>query len=122
MRFDHQHAIITGGSSGIGKAIADILMREGAHVSLIARDPDKLAASKGELEALRTRPDQQVAVFSADVSFEEQTEQAIASAVAQSGPVDLLVTSAGITHPGYFMSVPIEVFERIMAVDYFGTL
>lgn len=38
------------------------------------------------------------------------------------GTPDILVTSAGIAHPGYFAELPVEIFERSMAVNYFGTL
>lgn len=122
MNFERQHAIITGGSSGIGKAIAQLLASEGNHISIIARDRTKLALAKVEIEAKRLHPTQQVLTFSADVADQFQVEQAIKAAIEQIGFLDLLITCAGIAHPGYFQELPIEVFERTMAINYFGSL
>ncbi|MGK7874687.1 MAG: SDR family oxidoreductase [Xenococcaceae cyanobacterium] len=122
MKFHQHHGIITGGSSGIGKATAQLLAREGCHISIIARTQTKLEAAKAEIEAARANPNQQVVAISADVSNRVQIEEAIKTAIDQIGPPDLLITSAGIAHPGYFQELPIEVFERTMAINYFGSL
>ncbi len=120
--FHQQHAIITGGSSGIGKAIAQLLASRGAHISIIARTHATLNTAKSEIEAARASRNQHVVAISADVADRVQVEQAVASAIGQVGPPDFLITSAGMAHPGYFQDLAIEVFERTMAVNYFGTL
>lgn len=120
--FDRSHAIITGGSSGIGKAIAKLLASKGANISIIARTWNTLTEAKAEIEAVRSPFDRRVIAIAADVSDPQQTEAAIQEAIAQNGPVDFLITSAGIAHPGYFHELPIEIFEQTMAVNYFGTL
>jgi 3-dehydrosphinganine reductase len=120
--FEHQHVIITGGSSGIGKAIALKLARSGAHLSIIARTPSTLEAAKAELEAARFSTGQQVLALRADVACVAEVTGAIESAIAQLGPPDLLVTSAGIAHPGHFRDLPLSVFEQTMAINYFGSL
>ena len=122
MNFYQQHAIITGGSSGIGKATAIMLAREGAHVSIIARDRDRLKIAKAEIEAERAYSEQRIIWLSADVADRTQIEQAIATAIEEVGTPDLLITSAGIAHPGYFHQLSLEVFEETMAINYFGTL
>ncbi|MDZ7963839.1 MAG: SDR family oxidoreductase [Nostoc sp. DedSLP03] len=118
----YKHAIITGGSSGIGKAIAKLLVQSGSSISIIARTQTQLNSTKAELETFKTDPNQQILVISADVSEREQVENAIASAIIQLDVPDLLITSAGIAHPGYFAELPVTIFEQTMAINYFGTL
>lgn len=118
----YKHAIITGGSSGIGKATAILLIKSGANVCIIARDRTKLNSTKTDLEALKTHPEQQILAISADVSKWQEAEKAIASAITELGSPDLLITSAGIAHPGYFTELALSVFEETMAINYFGTL
>lgn len=122
MKFEQQHAIITGGSSGIGKATAKLLVEAGASISLIARDRAKLETAKSELENFKVNPSQQIRIEVADVSDRLQIETAIERAIAQLGSPDLLITSAGISHPGYFQDLPLEIFEQTMAINYFGSL
>ncbi|NJP20631.1 MAG: SDR family oxidoreductase [Hydrococcus sp. CRU_1_1] len=122
LRFNRQHAIITGGSSGIGKATAKLLVSEGANVSIIARDRAKLESAKIEIEAAKVNPSQQIFTFAANVRHGAQIEEAIQTCITTLGTPDILITSAGIARPGYFQEIPIEVFEETMAINYFGTL
>jgi 3-dehydrosphinganine reductase len=120
--FEHQHVIITGGSSGIGKAIALKLAHSGANLSIIARTSSTLEAAKTELEAARLSPKQRVLALTADVACVAEVTEAIERAIAQLGPPDLLITAAGIAHPGHFRKLPLSVFEETMATNYFGSL
>jgi 3-dehydrosphinganine reductase len=122
MKLDRQHAIITGGSSGIGKATAILLAKEGYNISIIARNQDTLETAKAEIAAVRVDSEQRIICISADVSKQAQIEQAITKTTEQLGAPDLLITSAGIAHPGYFHELPLQIFEETMAVNYFGTL
>jgi len=116
-----QHVLITGGSSGIGLALARQSAAAGARVSLIARDPAKLAAAQAAVSAVGGGA-AQVFTVSADVAVEREGLDALAAAERVHGPVDILITSAGVARPGYFEEVPVAVFERTMAVNFFGTL
>jgi len=122
MRFWQQHVIITGGSSGIGKAVARLLVKQGANVSIIARTPARLEATKTELEAIRIAETQRVIAVPADVAERSQIIPAVETAVDQIGPPQVLITCAGMSHPGHFIDLPVEIFEQTMAVNYFGTL
>lgn len=117
-----KHAIITGGSSGIGKAVAKLLASEGANISLIARDTDKLETARQEIIAVTISPQQKILSFVADVAKLEEVTKVIQEAIAQQGTPDILITSAGIAIPGYFDDISLETFERTMRVNYFGSL
>ncbi|MET0261327.1 MAG: SDR family oxidoreductase [Rariglobus sp.] len=121
MELRDQHMIVTGGSSGIGLAIAVQAAAAGAHISLIARDPVKLASARDTIRA-SVPGCREIVIAPADVSNEAATLAALAIAEATHGPVDILVTSAGVARPGYFDEIPVSIFEHTMAVNYFGTL
>jgi 3-dehydrosphinganine reductase len=122
MKFHRQRAIVTGGSSGIGKATAKLLASQGFELAIIGRDRDKLEAAKQEIEAVKVNKNQKILAIAADVSDRFSIETAIQSSLEQLGGVDILIACAGIAHPDYFQKLPVEIFERSMAVNYFGTL
>jgi 3-dehydrosphinganine reductase len=115
------HVLVTGGSSGIGLAVARRALDRGARVSIVARDRDRLDAAAATLVAAAGDATR-VASESSDVSDAPALRVAIGRLGDALGPVDVLVTSAGYAHPGMFVDLDDEVFERQMAVDYFGTL
>ena len=115
MTLRDQHVLITGGSSGIGLELARQAAAAGARVSLIARDPAKLALAREAVGGVTF-----TAV--ADVAVEAHVTEAIRAAEQTHGPVDVLMTSAGVAEPGYFADLPTATFQRAMAVNYFGTL
>ena len=117
-RFAGAHVLVTGGSSGIGLAFVRRVVDLGARVSVVADVAEQLTAADAELSS---RGAEHV-VEQADVADRDQLAGAIARATAALGPCDVLLTSAGIAHPGYFERLDDEVFRRTMEVDYFGTL
>ena len=122
MAFKHQHAIVTGGSSGIGRATARLLAQRGAHVSILARRQELLDETLEELEVVRQDREQRMRALSVDVAHWEQTQEAISALTADGYPPDILINAAGIVHPGYFETLPLECFRQTMDVDFFGTL
>lgn len=120
--FAQKHAIVTGGSSGIGKATAQLLASLGSNITIIGRDRTRLEAAKVEISSKCLDSNQQVMILSADVADKVQATAAINTAIERNGLPSLLVNSAGIAHPGYFQELPLEIFEQTMAANYFGTL
>jgi 3-dehydrosphinganine reductase len=120
-RLAGSHVLITGGSQGIGLALAHRALARGARVSVVARDPARLAAAEDELEARAGDPTR-VAAEPADVTDPDAFERALGLLSAQFGPVDVLVTNAGGARPGHFEELPAEVFTTQMTLNYFGTL
>ena len=120
--FAQKHAIVTGGSSGIGKATAQLLASLGSNITIIGRDRTRLETAKIEIESKCLHSHQQVITLSADVADKVQATEAINTAIKRNGSPSILINSAGIAHPGYFQDLPLEVFEQTMAINYFRSL
>ncbi|MCD6555378.1 MAG: SDR family oxidoreductase [Anaerolineae bacterium] len=122
MNFAGKNAVITGGSSGIGKATARLLARYGANVFIIARGQKRLDAALDEIAAERNRADQVCRAFSADVAQYEQIK-AVGDAIVESGyPPDILINSAGIARCNYFDELTLDDFRQTMDINFFGTV
>lgn len=118
----NKHAIITGGSSGIGKSVAKLLARDGINISLIARNIDKLKTAEREIAEVAKDSKIKILSFVADVAQKAEITSAIEKAIAEQGTPDLLITSAGTVTPGYFAEMAVETCEQTMGVNYFGSL
>lgn len=116
--FSGRHVLVTGGSSGIGRAFVRRVVDAGARVSVVALDDEDLASVDAELRAGGTT----YAIAAADVSDRRALEGAVGRVTDALGACDVLLTCAGIARPGYFDRLDDEVFRRTMDVDYFGTL
>jgi 3-dehydrosphinganine reductase len=120
--FDGKNVLITGGSSGIGLALAKLLVKEGANVWLLGRDDQKLAAACEEVLLSRRESSQTVQTIQADVADKAGLDQALAEMLTQIGAPDLLINSAGITHPGLFEQMDLSHHRDNMEINYFGSL
>ena len=117
--FEGKKVLITGGSSGIGLELARQLQALGSQVTLLARDPAKLDAAKTTL--LKIRPTD-VRVIPVDVSDENALTYALQDIISGINLPDILVNSAGFSHPGYVEELPLDVFRSSMETNFLGTV
>jgi NAD(P)-dependent dehydrogenase (short-subunit alcohol dehydrogenase family) len=96
-------ALVTGGSKGIGRAVAGALAAEGARVMICARDGDGLTRAAGEIEAATDRP---VLTTAADLSELSSVARVTTEAVSRLGRLDILVNNAGAIKSGDFLTTP----------------
>jgi thioester reductase-like protein len=111
-------AVITGASSGIGAATAAALAKEGAHVALAARRTEALETLKKKLAIYGGK----VTVHQTDVTKKEQVESLIRTTEASLGPVDILVSCAGVMYFTMMANVQTEEWERTVDVNCKGLL
>lgn len=114
-----RHVIITGGSSGIGLALAALYGQQGARITLIARSPERLAQAAERLVALGVV---NTAIEAADVTDEAALATAITGAQVRFGPCDLLITSAGLVEPAAFETQSSADFDSQMRTNFSGTV
>jgi short-subunit dehydrogenase len=111
-------ALVTGASSGIGRLLALRLAREGARVALVARRTDALEATA---RAIREEGGD-ARVLTCDVGSREQVEACAAQALEGFGAIDLLVNNAGYGRHRSFLAWDVADMERMMRVNYLGSL
>lgn len=113
-RLDGTVALITGASSGIGRAAAQALAPHGPALALVARRRDRLDALATELrEAFRT----DTLVVEADITDRAQALAAVAGAVEEFGRLDIVINSAGLMLNGAAVDAPLEEWERMVALN-----
>lgn len=110
--------VITGASSGIGKACAKYFASKGAKVALGARNKDKLDAA---VEEIRKEGGEAIAVPT-DVAVQEDCKNLIEKTVEAFGGVDVLINNAGISMRALFKDTEISVIEKVMQVNFWGTV
>lgn len=110
--------LITGGSSGIGKACAFAFGRAGAKVAFSGRNMQALEQTAQELTAagIDNLPIQ------ADVSVQEQCERMVQETVAKYGSMDVLINNAGISMRALFQDVDLDVLKQVMDINFWGTV
>lgn len=111
-----RRAIVTGGSKGLGKAIAAELMAEGAVVTICSRNADELDATAAELGP------GPVTAIACDVTEPEQVAAFIESAVGAMGGLDILVNNAGAARPGQFATLTDEDWQADIEVKLFSQI
>lgn len=110
---------ITGGSAGIGKALALDLAREGASVFISARGQARLDEAVAELRALG-KPGQTFGAVAYDVSDAEAAQAGALKALEGLGGLDVLICNSGFAEIGQVHELPLEAYQRLLDVNYLG--
>ncbi|MEO5894491.1 MAG: SDR family NAD(P)-dependent oxidoreductase [Vicinamibacterales bacterium] len=117
-RMQGQHAVVTGGGRGIGAVIAAALASQGAQVTVMGRTWSVLHDTACSLrETLKAR----VLPVTCDVTRADSVVHAFGEAVQQFGPVQVLINNAGQADAAAFADIPLETWNRIIAVNMTGT-
>ena len=108
--------VITGASSGIGKALAEKYADEGWNIVVAARRYDRLMELQNKLDGA------EVLAVKTDVSRESDCRNLIERTVKRFGRIDVLINNAGISMRALFNHTGLEVMHRVMDVNYWGTV
>ena len=111
MRLAGHHALVTGGGTGIGAAIAKTLAAEGAKLTLVGRRARPLEETRRSISA------EAIACCPADVTSRDAVDRAFAAAREANGPISILVNNAGAAEAAPFAKVSGELWRRVMAVN-----
>lgn len=115
MKLQNKVAVVTGGSAGIGRAIAEEFLKQGAIVVICDISDQKLKDAEEALSAFGT-----LRVYHADIAVKAEVEQMAADVQKEFGKIDILVNNAGITSDAQFYKMTDEQFDRVLNVNLKG--
>lgn len=110
--------IITGGSSGIGRALAVAFARLGSKIVITGRNQEHLDEVNAELNALKAEN----LCLKLDVAREQDHKQLVKETIRVFGKIDILINNAGISMRALFEEIQLEVFEKVMDINFRGAL
>ncbi len=116
--FLNKVVLVTGGASGIGLATSFAFAEAGAKIAMLDMDEDMLNIQQEAFE----ESGYSILPLICDVTCEDACQQAVEKVIRHYGPIDLLFNNAGITQRGLFERTKVSVIERVMAVNFFGSL
>src|SRR5690606_26546487 len=115
------YVVVTGGSSGIGRSLANQLVQLGASLCLVARRKPLLEEAAAALSPLCTREGQVVETLPLDLSDREATTSALKE-LSERRDIDILINNAGVAYANYIDKTNPSVYEEMMRINYFSTV
>lgn len=119
-RFLHQNILITGGSTGIGLAIAREFAKLGGRLFLLARSQDQLNGAAASLK--QEFPQIQIKTYSVDIADRQRVTEVIQEIGDRHGGIHTIINNAGISGQGRFEDQSLDKLHQVMEVNYFGSL
>jgi len=117
--YRHKVVLVSGGCSGIGRALVLRFAQAGAHPVILDLDQPALDSL---VQHLHEHLNVEALGLRCDIADAEAVQRAVALAVERFGGIDVLVNNAGITHRSLFIETELAVFRRVMAVNFYGAL
>ncbi|HSU26956.1 MAG TPA: SDR family oxidoreductase [Chitinophagaceae bacterium] len=114
--FQDKVVVVTGGTDGIGKALVDALLSQGAKVATCGRNHDKLYRLQSEY------PSANLVTMVADVSNENDCHRLMEITVKDFGGIDVLINNAGVSMHALVKEANIDVIKKVMNINFFGTV
>lgn len=115
-------AFITGGSTGIGLAIAKSLAAQGSHVTIFARTVSKLENAKIEIDAsCLSMTKQKINYYSVDTADNNDAKTTFEKAIHEIGAPDILINCVGIAQPDYFENISFDIFDKTIKTNLYST-
>jgi len=114
--FNSKVIVITGGSDGIGKALVDAFLLEGAKVATCGRNYDKLYQLQSQYAG---KP---LLVHTTDISKQQECKSFIEAVIKNFGRIDILINNAGISMRALFCDVELDALHKVMDVNFWGSV
>jgi short-subunit dehydrogenase len=114
--FSNKIVVITGGSDGIGKALTEAFLKQGAKVATCGRHQDKLS------NLVSTNANLPLFTMVADVSKEEDCKNFINASIEKYGGIDILINNAGISMRALFKDTNLSTLKNVMDINFWGTV
>ena len=117
-RMQNKVVIITGATSGIGRGCAEVLGKAGAKIIFTGRDKKRMDEVKSALASMNIEHNGYVM----DVSSESENKRLVEETIAKYGRIDILINNAGISMRALLEDLDMEVFRKIMDINFYGTV
>ncbi len=119
--YQHKTVFVTGGSTGIGLAIAKALAKEGSHVTIFARTISKLESAVHEIKKEAADTSQKINFYNVDTSDNNSVQTIFENAIYENGVPDILINCVGIAQPDYFENITFDIFDKTIKTNLYST-